>query len=120
MDWIFEDEESDGIEDYLETSTSEEDLDQEEEEQGFTHHDHIRSHWTLIVFFNGHIRRLSGLPFEQSAILYLDSLSMHSIHDYFTHVESYEISDHGSSRAQKTKKLGFFCSSQKSGSHIKT
>ncbi|KAI5078801.1 hypothetical protein GOP47_0006472 [Adiantum capillus-veneris] len=46
-----------------------------------------RSHWTLMVFYNGHLRRLSGLPFGQSSLLFFDSLSMCSIIDYLPHIE---------------------------------
>ncbi|MCO5551562.1 hypothetical protein L7F22_005067 [Adiantum nelumboides] len=46
-----------------------------------------RSHWTLMVFFNGHVRRLHGLPFGKSSILFFDSLGQRSIIDYVPRVE---------------------------------
>ncbi|MCO5608611.1 hypothetical protein L7F22_062824 [Adiantum nelumboides] len=46
-----------------------------------------RSYWTLMVFFNGHVRRLPGLPFGKSSILFFDSLGQRSIIDYIPRVE---------------------------------
>ncbi|MCO5601127.1 hypothetical protein L7F22_055246 [Adiantum nelumboides] len=46
-----------------------------------------RSHWTLMVFFNCHVRRLPGLPFGKSSILFFDSLGQRSIIDYVPRVE---------------------------------
>ncbi|MCO5594497.1 hypothetical protein L7F22_048528 [Adiantum nelumboides] len=44
------------------------------------------NHWTLVVYYNGHLRRLPGLPRGQSAILSFDSLGMTTCERYLSTV----------------------------------
>ncbi|MCO5611757.1 hypothetical protein L7F22_066015 [Adiantum nelumboides] len=47
------------------------------------------NHWTLVVYYNGHLRRLPGLSRGQSIILSFDSLGMTTCERYLSTVHRY-------------------------------